>query len=366
MYDIIVIGAGIIGLTAAKAMADLGKTVLVLDRAPAPLGWQPEKYPYGRIHAYNLKSIEFLTALGVWQNIPKLAQYDFTGMQVHSKSSNIDLNSIQMGTFVSNHAVIASLLDSLSMPNVDIKWQTELTKITQSIDLVSVFSKDQRYQAERVIAADGARSWVRQHLAINTKIFDYQQKCFVGFVKYSGATKRVAWQDFIDVGTFGLLPYGENTYSLALSVDNATADTLSADNIIDYINGLRKPDNVASFDSITALQSFPLYAVHAKEYVVGNIILAGDSAHAIHPLAGLGLNLGIADVAALKNLIAQPLDIYAKQQFRHNMQIMDALTLMQQTFSTSIGRAAISLAQSEKIQQALMALANQQPIFRTI
>ncbi len=372
MYDVIVIGAGIIGLTAAKAAADSGQKVLLLDRAPAPHKYNDSLAPYGRIHAYNKKSISYLSELKIWHKIEESSKYAFDGMEVHSKSAQINFAETSMGHFVTNHAIITSYIEKLSvMPNVTLLWQCELTAVQQASDLVTLQTSTNKLRAGLVIAADGARSWVRNQLAIPTKILDYQQQCFVGFVKFRGEHKRVAWQDFFADGTFGLLPYGDGIYSLALSVNRKLAETLTEKNIVDYINSRRKPSSIIEFLEIKQCQSFPLHAVHASKYSQGRIALVGDAAHAIHPLAGLGLNLGIADISTLANCcfngnLDAGLLNYSAQQSRLNAKVMDGLTLMQQTFGSSLSGFAMQLANNKLVKNALIALANQAPVITAV
>lgn len=374
MYDVTIIGAGIIGLTAAKAMADLGLSVLIVDKNSKAKQWNEKLHPYGRIHAYNKNSIAYLTSLGVWQALPYISKTNFHGMYVLCQSEQIDFTEQDMGCFVSSTAMISTLITQLSqMRQVEFIWECELTEIIQAKDLVTLISNQGKLRSSFVIAADGARSWVRKKLALPVKTFNYQQKCFVGFLEFDGEHNFYAWQDFQANGTFGLLPYTDKLYSLALSVDNDTANNLNATNIIEYLNTLEKPESITRFTKITQLQSFPLHALSARKYFEQRVVMAGDAAHAIHPLAGLGLNLGIADAKALakhidchiKNNTELELAFtrYMAEQSPHNNDIMDALTFMQQTFAGKLGSTAIKLAQNTKIKQTLMAVANQKPLY---
>lgn len=366
MFDVIIIGSGIIGLSTAYACAKNDLKVLVIDKNPRPKSWQTKLHPYGRIHAYNNSSIDFLEKLGIWSKIPDLAKYQFNKMQVRSSTSKIDFaENNGMGMFVSNHAIIGTMLDLLDkQKNVSFQWLVQVKQINQAYDMITVIGEGSRYKAKALIAADGANSWTRKHCNIETKIYDYQQRCFVGFLDFIGNHEATAWQEFMEHGTFGLLPYGDSTYSLALSVDEQESRKIDHTNIINYLKQFGMPDSIKKFTSIRHCQSFPLYAVHAKNYFTNNIVLVGDAAHSIHPLAGLGLNLGLADVEALtenltpQNIIENFLPYQNKRQ-KTNGQIMDGLTAMQQLFSRStIANSAIDIANKRFIKDIMIALAN--------
>ena len=375
IYDVVIIGAGIIGMLNAIAAGLSGKTVLLLDKACQPPEWQSSIHPCGRIHAYNLKSIEFMEELGIWHNIDELAKHNFTGLKVVAGNSELSIGADNnMGTFVSSVAMLSALMRKIAdLEHVKIQWQSEIMAIRQSSDLVSIILKDKRIQAEIAIACDGGNSWVRKNLGIPCKTHNFNQSCFVGFLEFDGCHNNVAWQDFTGSGTLGLLPYGANMYSLAWSLDNVIANDIDNSNILDKLNNMRFPAEISSLISLKNLQKFPLYALHAKNYFSNRVVLAGDACHAIHPLAGLGLNLGVADVKTLSACLYNDISVdiafasYEHKQIQINKMVMDGLTAMQQLFKNqAICSAAISIANNPMIKNALEALANQRNIYTMV
>lgn len=374
MFDYVIVGAGIIGLTMARALAKNNAKVLLVDRCSAHKAWDLNQSPYGRIHAYNLKSIKFLQELGIWQQLPEASSYDFNRMQILGGNGELNLGNQndKMGTFLANTAICPTILEILvSMPNVSIAWEETITDLKQASDCIRLETKNKCYKARFLIAADGARSFIRELVGIKTTVLDYQQTCFVGFLDFIGDHNKTAWQDFVDNGTLGLLPYGKSTYSLALSIDNIHAKRLrnNSNEIINYLKSKRLPNGI-KLTGLSKCQDFPLYAVHAKQYHKDNVILIGDAAHTIHPLAGLGLNLGIADVEFLSRVIMgepkQAIKAYSMEQSITNAKIMHGLTCMQKLLrSKAIAGVVLKIAENSGfIKNSLMQIANQKPIFK--
>ena len=370
MYDFIIVGAGIVGLITAKALAKDAHKILIIDRNSKYQPWLPEKKPYGRVHAYNKNSIEFLEKIGIWSEIPPESIYQFDAMEIMGGNKTLLLKEDSMGSFLTDTAICPTLVANLEkMPNIEFAWQQEIKAIIQKNDTVTVETSDKTYSANLLFAADGARSYVRSQTAIRASILDYKQTCIVGFLKITGDHKRTAWQDFVKNGTLGLLPYEDNGYSLALSIDNKIAKELVKDpkELLHYLKQQRLPSGIEIL-SIEQVQHFPLYAVHASKYYDKNIILVGDAAHAIHPLAGLGLNLGIADVKFIANTLGSDFKsaiiAYDKNQFLINARVLHGLTCMQKLLRHRfLAEIALKIAgKSEFIQHSLMQLANQKPI----
>ncbi|KAK8946306.1 hypothetical protein KSP40_PGU004764 [Platanthera guangdongensis] len=239
--------------------------------------------------------------------------------------------------------------------------------------------------AKLVVGADGAKSLVREMAGLTTTSWNYPQNAVICTVEHS-VENNCAWQRFLPSGPIALLPIGDKFSNIVWTMSPEEASihkSMSRDDFVkavnyalDYgygshpqskfINGFMhrissiSGQNMASMeehfqlppkvtDLVSERMTFPLSLRHAREYVSKRVVLIGDAAHAVHPLAGQGVNLGFSDAAALAKVIDQGLlvgyDIgevsllkkYEKERKIANMTMMGILELFQKAYSVDLG-----------------------------
>jgi 2-octaprenylphenol hydroxylase len=189
--------------------------------------------------------------------------------------------------------------------------RAELSTLEATRDAVRVALGDGRgFRAGLVVGADGAESAVRRMAGIDTRGWDYGQRAVVAHLvseKPHGATAR---QRFLDTGPLALLPLADGRSSLVWSTLPEQAEVLTrctekafADRVTAASAGV-----LGRLVPTTERASFPLRLLHASRYAVDRIALVGDAAHAVHPLAGQGINLAFLDAAALVDVLGDALE----------------------------------------------------------
>ena len=308
-YDVVIVGAGPVGLTLACALAQTDWSVCVLDAGDEP---QVQEDRWRRVNAYNRGTEEFLKSLGVWAHIPSQLSAPFSSVWVghttkgHVQWSADEVSEPYLGHFISNDQVKAALRLVLAKTNVQLVWKQAIERLVFKEESVEVHTATDRLSARLVVGADGARSSVRRLSGIEGAQIDYDQRCIVGTIKIQGHHHQQAWQRFLSTGPLGLLPLVGPYYSLAWSVDTSVFQELMAlpeSTFLERLMACDLPQSVESVLSCEDRQSYPLYGFHANRYFAHRVALVGDAAHVVHPLAGLGANMGYKDAQVLADLL---------------------------------------------------------------
>ena len=306
-YDVIVCGAGMVGLCMANYLADAGFRLALIDAKPvAPVD---SDMPPLRVSAINLSSERMLAQFGVKQAALARAGV-YRQMHVWDAGSrgvvhfdHQETGHDHLGHIVPNDDIVAALWQRLQQfDHVDGYFGEKPHLLKRIADGYSLYLKQQPpLQAQLMIGADGARSWVREQVGIATQQGSYGQQACVGVLKLAEPHQATAWQRFLPEGPIAFLPLqDEHTVSMVWSMSHITAAHLrqKPDDLIPMIN-----DALGGKLTVTALVSetgsFPLHYHHAQCYGYDHVALIGDAAHAIHPLAGQGVNIGLADAAVL-------------------------------------------------------------------
>ena len=311
-YDVIIVGAGLIGGALACALGNTKYRVAILDRAPPPAA------PTGdfqlRVNAYNRAAEKLLRDVGAWDSLPTDRIFPFRKMYVGSEGGHgavkfaaADVVETYLGYFIENDLVTRALIDRAEFfENVDVRTDVEIQDIRFGADRVTLFGGDEKiFSAALLVGSDGAESRVRAAAGIGVKRHPYGQKCVVGTVEFDGDHEATAWQRFLTTGPLGLLPLKPGACSLAWSCHQEYAERLMRMDDAEFITELDAAiqGHLGTITKIGRRGAFPLIARDAATYIADRTALIGDAAHVIHPLAGLGANIGFQDATELAGLL---------------------------------------------------------------
>ena len=300
---VLVVGAGLAGLTVAALLAQSRRAgrleITVADKGPRPAHDAAAEVDL-RVSAIATGSARLLDSIGAWQKISETRASPYESMRVWDESVEPDSHGAlqfdaaefavpQLGFIVENVLLQHALLGVLDRLDVTLLFNTEVDA----------------FDADLVIGADGARSSVRESFGIGTRDFPYGQTAFVTHLEPEKPHGRVALQRFTTDGPLGMLPLADGRISIVWSVDNVLAERIAATSDEDLGQVLSEAsDHVLGRLRVAGPRGrFPLCARHATQYVAPGVALIGDAAHAIHPLAGQGANLGLQDAAKLADVI---------------------------------------------------------------
>ncbi|GKV81158.1 2-octaprenylphenol hydroxylase [Pectobacterium carotovorum subsp. carotovorum] len=323
-FDVVIAGGGMVGLALACGLQGSGLRIAVLEKQVAEL--QPLGKDYAlRVSAINAASECLLRHIGVWENLVAQRVSPYNDMQVWDKDSfgKISFSGEEFGFSHLGHIIENQVIQQ-------VLWQraSQLSDITllspASLKQVAwgeneafiTLQDDSMLTARLVVAADGAHSWLRQHADIPLTFWDYGHHALVATIRTEHPHQSVARQTFHGDGILAFLPLDDpHLCSIVWSLSPEQAQAMQSLPAEEFNRQV-----AMAFDMRLGLceleserQTFPLTGRYARSFAAHRLVLVGDAAHTIHPLAGQGVNLGFMDVAELiaevKRLQAQGKDI---------------------------------------------------------
>ncbi|WP_290780371.1 FAD-dependent monooxygenase [Arenimonas sp.] len=295
---------------AVAAGRDGLRVALVEAHAPPPWG---AAQPDLRVYAFAPDNQALLDDLGAWAPIRSARAHPYRRMRVWDAAGGgeLDFNADDLGREQLGHIVEHALLvDRLwaaceRQPNLQRLCPDQLQAIEQDADSVTaVLASGHRLRAKLLLGADGAASAVRGLVGLPVDRHDYGQRGLVAYVGTEQPHEDTAWQRFLPTGPLAFLPCADGRSSIVWTLPDAEAERLLAADEAGFRRELTRAFDarLGEVVSVSARAAFPLRRQLAKGYVSGRVALVGDAAHAVHPLAGQGVNLGLRDVAALRAL----------------------------------------------------------------
>ena len=318
-FDVVIAGAGLVGLALAPALARAGLSVALVDRAPiAASEYDPATFDQ-RVYAISPGSAAFLRALGAWQLLPCDRVTPIEAMRVVGDAgatlsfSAYDLHERALAWIVEERLLRAALLRRVfdagvtvigGTPFVGLEWSADEGMLT----LGAADAAPRSLAARLVVGADGVRSWVREAAGIVAEPKPYGQTAIVANFACQRAHHGIAHQWFrSDGGVLAWLPLPGRRISIVWSAPDAMAGELRtldpealAARVADAGGG-----TLGELVPITAAAAFPLSLLKLPTTIAHRLALIGDAAHGVHPLAGQGVNLGFGDAQALARVEAE-------------------------------------------------------------
>ncbi|NVK54757.1 MAG: FAD-dependent monooxygenase [Alteromonadaceae bacterium] len=313
--DVAIVGAGIVGLALARALKDAPLSVVVLDSSPItkPLSEQPEL----RVSAINAANQQALKALGVWDELDADRLSCYRHMQVWDQDSfgRIEFNSDDMGMpelghIIENQSLVNALYSQVSgQQNVQMLASTTISKVLSGqAETMLMLDNDEVVSCRLLVGADGANSAIRKYAKFPLTFKDYEHTAIVATIHTELPHNNVARQAFTPDGPLALLPLSDpHLCSIVWSQNSQRADALLGLSNDEFANALRVAINgeVGEISVQSARMHFPLTMRYARQWLSDGLVIIGDAAHTIHPLAGQGANLGLQDAFALAECLSE-------------------------------------------------------------
>lgn len=324
--QVLIIGGGLVGMACAIAMHQQGLQVMLVDSKPAPT--LPTNDWDVRIYAITPGNAEWLDSLGVWQRIDKARMNAIDAMHVWSDETGAPLqfdafeeNLDCLGWIVESHQIEHALWQQIQSSGIAVCTDAKGQSLRFEQQAATLILADGReFTADLVVGADGANSWVRHQADISVITKPYEQIGVVASFTCEKPHGNVARQWFDKQGVLAWLPMAGNRISIVWSTHPLHAKTMMEMDIRQLAETVAEAGSylLGKFETMTPTTAFSLNLHWVTHLVQQSLVLVGDAAHQVHPMAGQGVNLGFRDVIALTETLKS----------RHSYQSLGDLMLL--------------------------------------
>ena len=334
--DVLIMGSGIAGMATLMTLDKyaiktslLSHSKIINNNAPDP-----------RFYAITPGVKEWLEENGVCDFLHKDFMSPVNKIRVYSNKENASLSfdaydaGMNELAFIINHDDLENAFKNrirkISYNEIKIGSAESLNIEMDHINLVDANSK--RYQFKLVIGADGSNSWVRSQTSIDVKNKAFNQTALVFNIKVTKAHQGCAYQKFMQDGILALLPIHTDEYSVVFSLNDNILDEYKKLDDAMFLLKLKKDlgEKFGDINILSKRQYFPLSMKINESLISDRVILIGDAAHQVHPLAGQGLNLGLRDVIELDELLK------SHQKYHHDLGLKQFLKKYNRNRKTDI------------------------------
>lgn len=311
-FDVLVVGAGLVGMSCALALSQRGAAVGLLESKPQS---EPDETVLlkqqwdSRIYAISPANAEWLASMGIWQRLDENRICPIAQMQIFGDAEEsqlqfdaADANVENLGFIVESNRLEAALMSALGQSGVEFIQGTSANVAVFTPQWAEIHLSDGcKLHAGLLVAADGANSWLRNQAGISIATHDYQQMGVVANFETEFSHQDVAYQWFSSEGVLAWLPLPGNRISIVWSTDQGYAKELLELDAKSLSERVAKQGDMklGRMTLLTEARAFALKQQTADALVKPRLVLVGDAAHTVHPLAGQGVNLGFRDVKAL-------------------------------------------------------------------
>jgi 2-octaprenyl-6-methoxyphenol hydroxylase len=358
-YDVAIVGGGLVGLTFACALQRSGLRIVVIESSQTSAA-----ATRGQAYHVSLMSSQIFQSIDVWEvmlpQVNPIAQIHLSdadypcSVQFTCKDlGGTDSPKPEALGYVAEHRV---LLEALQQHLQDKTTVTHLCPATVvAVDYQPDYAELELEQAGQsqwlrtrlVVAADGARSPLRQQANLATYGWNYWQSCVVAFIEPEYSHQDIAYERFQPEGPFAILPLPNNLCRIVWTAPKAEAERLLTMNEAEFLACLqqRYGNHMGRLTLVGDRSVFPVRLMHSPRYTLPRLALIGDAAHCCHPVGGQGINLGFRDAAALAQVLTianqrgedigqlQVLQRYDRWRKLENLVILGFTDLLNRAFS---------------------------------
>ena len=356
-FDVVIVGGGMVGAAVACSLGGSLLKVAVIENSP-PAPYAPDQPHDMRVSALSIASKNILETVGAWEGVVNRRFCPFRRMRVWETAGDTefcsdDINYPELGYIVENRVTQLALLERLqAFDNIELICPVSIKKINYVAGKPGeVELEDGRILSANVlVAADGGQSRVRQTVGLGVTSWDYKQHALVIYIETAYGQQDITWQRFLPSGPQAFLPltghYGSIVWYNSPDEVNRLK-TLSFEALKDELVAAF-PACLGQVNNVLGVASFPLKRQHAQGYVKPGVVLVGDAAHMINPLAGQGVNIGLLDAAALGEVLLEAakegldpgsltvLKRYEKMRRNENLKMMTVMDIFYQVFSNEV------------------------------
>ena len=316
-FDVIIVGGGMVGASLAYALKNTSLNIAIIEAFASDSAQQPSYDDRGIALAYGSQRI--FESMGLWQY---LSPYCTAITDIHvSDRGHFGVTRLSaekehvtaLGQVITARSIGLVLNKVISeQGNLELFCPTKVTALTQHSDHTKLSLTDSKtITAKLVVAADGAQSTIRQLLNLGALTHDYDQTAITANITSEQAHNGRAFERFTDAGPIALLPMSDNRCSLVWTVKTGDEVAILKLSDKDFLAQLqdRFGYRLGKLTQVGQRNSYPLKLMQADQPIQQRIVLIGNAAHSLHPIAGQGFNLGLRDVAALADVLSnQPQD----------------------------------------------------------
>jgi 2-octaprenyl-6-methoxyphenol hydroxylase len=309
VYDVAIVGGGIVGHTLALALQQTDLKVILIEA-------QAELFSKDRSYVLSMLSGQIFENLGIWQQVlPHFSQFSQIQISDADCPTVVQLFPQDLGTPVLGYAaghqtVLTALQEKLATaPNFTYLCPATVERLEpatgQTELLIQTTTQALCLQAKLVIGADGSKSPLRQQAGIQTKGWDYWQSCVTATIQPEKPHQNIAYERFWYDGPMGVLPLADGRMQIVWTAPHDRAQELLEMPASAFISRLETATGnlLGKLTLASPRALFPVKLMQSDRYVQNRLALVGDAAHCCHPVAGQGMNLGIRDAAALAEVI---------------------------------------------------------------
>ena len=307
-FDIVIVGAGLVGLTAALACAKKGAKVCILDQKLPNIKGDMRASAISASSFVLLKNLHVIDS--IVGNIQAIDKIFISDSRVGRKNKlNLKFQNLNHKGYMIDNSILKNELLKLIKKShgITLKAPVKILKTFTNSNKVKInLDNNRRIEASLLVAADGKNSSYRKSADISVRFTHYKQSAIVTTIGHEFAHNGSAHQFFFSGGPLALLPLTKNRSSIVWSDSSLASGAAMSLNDSDFIDELSYRINglLGKIKLLGPRQIFPLNLQMANRYTAKRLVLVGDAAHSIHPIAGQGLNLGLRDAAALADNVA--------------------------------------------------------------